>query len=95
MPEVQVAPAAQAWPHVPQFARSVAVFEQALPQTTSPAGQGPQAPEMQDCPVAQAWPHEPQFAGSVAVFEQALPQTTSPAGQVQVPELQTAPAGQA
>jgi hypothetical protein len=49
LPSAQVVPAAQAWPHMPQFALSVCVSTQAVPQVERPGLHA-------HAPAAQLWP---------------------------------------
>jgi hypothetical protein len=61
-----------AWPHDPQFARSVATVAHVAPHISVPAGHTvthvAAAPvPLHICPAAQAWPHVPQFAGVSSV----------------------------
>jgi hypothetical protein len=58
---------------MPQFAGSVMVLTQAVPQVVAPAGQ-PHTPAVQACPLGQALPHAPQLSGSLPiVFTHAPP----------------------
>jgi hypothetical protein len=63
----------QACPHAPQFAGSLAVVTQAVPQASSPVGQ-PHTPLVQLCPLGQVIPQPPQLNGSLPiVFTHAPP----------------------
>ena len=64
-PPAHVADAAQALPHAPQWARSVARLTHAPPQSACPAGHT-HAPPAQLIAAAQALPQLPQWARSVA-----------------------------
>jgi hypothetical protein len=71
MPVSHTNPAAQALPHIPQFARSLwrLVHAAGIPHAVWPAAhESSHAPMLQICPAAQALPHIPQFARSLCVF---------------------------
>jgi hypothetical protein len=76
-PAWQAWPDAQAFPHVPQFAGSVCVSLQAVPQIVCPVGQ-PHAPAVQVWPAWQAFPQAPQFATSVWVNAHTGPHVLPP-----------------
>jgi hypothetical protein len=77
VPAVQTWPAAQALPHAPQSALSLARSTQTPVQAVWPAGQV-QAPFAHVAPMPQVLPHPPQLAGSVFVFVQRPRQAVSP-----------------
>lgn len=70
MPLVQLCPAEQARPHMPQLLASVWVVTQVPLQSVCPLGhmRAMQVPAVQVCPAAQALPQAPQLAPSVWVF---------------------------
>jgi hypothetical protein len=94
-PFAQVAPAAHAFPHTPQFS-ALARFTHAPEQRTS-LGEGQvHLLPTQVVPAEQPIPHPPQFAGSVVVSAHcccppAAGQTCPPVqlGHVQLPAMQT------
>lgn len=70
VPDVHEAPLGQMVPHVPQFASSLDVSMQRVPQSVSPRGQT-QDPPTHIVSDGHELPHAPQFAESVAVSVQA------------------------
>jgi hypothetical protein len=80
IPEVHVAPMAQARPHIPQFMGSVAVSEQVgllgLPHLTWVAVHWHTPDTHVPCP--QLWPQVPQCIGSLLVSKQPVGQETMP-----------------
>ena len=78
---VQEAPVAQAWPHDPQFAGSVASDVHDFPHANMPAVHGWQAPAPHLSFDAQRVPQAPQFRGSDATSTQAPVHRTIPAPQ--------------
>ena len=66
LPITQLAPAAQALPHEPQFEGSLEVATQRPLQSEVPAGHA-HAPLVHDCPSAQVMPQPPQFDGLLRV----------------------------
>ena len=92
-PSTQLSGAAQARPHAPQWARSVAVLTHATPQRVRPAEQ-PHAPPTQGWPAGHARPHPPQWEALVLVFTHAPAQSTVPPGQPQTPPTHDCPDAQ-
>lgn len=85
-PARQVAPAAHAIPHAPQFLGSVWVSTHAEEQFFWFAPHAAvQTPLLQTWLAPHAVPHAPQFLGSFNVAEQVPPQFSSVKGQVQWP----------
>jgi hypothetical protein len=80
-PPLQVWPAPQAWPHVPQFRPLVLVSTQLEPQRVWPVAH-PHCPPAQPWPGAHAWAQAPQFCESVATATQAPEQFMSPIEQL-------------
>lgn len=78
MPLTQVGPVepVQRWPHVPQFAGSVARVTHVDPQQSMPPVQGGEQADsmqlepMQMYPGPQLFPHHPQFVASEVVSTQ-------------------------
>ena len=73
----QVAPAAHAVPHAPQFSASESVLTHEPAQLFSLAGHWVQSPSLQDCDAPQALPQEPQWAGSEKVSTHLPPHSVS------------------
>src|SRR5689334_6083385 len=93
VPLVQALPMAQAWPHLPQLAASLAVSTQALPQQVcEPLQPGPvphlQLPPLQVSEARQLFWHEPQLPGSLSRLLQP-PVKPGLSTQHEVPPLQT------
>ncbi len=90
----QSAPAAQAWPHEPQFALSVVRFDATPPEhCICPEAQLVEhAPLLQTCVPVQVLPHMPQLLASEAT--QAPLQFSWPAPHTQVPDWHVEPAPQ-
>jgi hypothetical protein len=77
---------AHAWPHVPQFAASVAVTTHAPLQSVRPLGHA-HAPPVHDAVAGHAAHVGPQCASSMVTHAPA--ERHCPAGQAHVPALQT------
>ncbi len=92
-PERHDCPAAQAFPHAPQFLVSLERTTHAPPQKVRPAAH-PQLPPEQNRGDGHGEPHTPQFDGSTARFTHVPPQKVSPAGQVHVAAEHTRGAAQ-
>jgi hypothetical protein len=98
VPFTHVIPAAQAVPHAPQLAGSLARVTHAPAHMVCPAAHWVvHWPEAQACPAAQTVPQAPQLAGSVARVTHAPEQMVCPGGHwvVHCPEAQACPAAQA
>jgi hypothetical protein len=96
VPLLQVPPAAQRLPQVPQLLVLVWRLTQVVPmpaaQAVSPVGQpAAQAPFTQVLAPMQRVPQAPQFRGSVLRSVQVPLQLVSPPPQVQAPLVQLAP----
>jgi len=80
-PALQVWPAPQDLPHMPQFRGLLPVSTQVPLHNICPAAQ-PHVPFTQPCPVPQTWPQLPQLFRSDATVTQAPEQLVSPLEQV-------------
>lgn len=98
-PPEQAIPAAQTFPHEPQFWTSVTTSTHAPWQLVSPEPHAgcAQWPPLHTWPLAQAFPHAPQFCVSDATVTHELPHGASPEGHADAhaPFEQTFPEGQA
>jgi hypothetical protein len=80
---VQVWPAVQAWPQLPQLPLLLVGSTQVPPQASWPTTEQVQVPLMQVVPPEQTVPQAPQLRGSVIVLVQPpFPQTIVPVAQV-------------
>jgi hypothetical protein len=89
-----LAPAAQAFPHVPQSVASLRVSAQwsdaPEPHEVRGASQVTlQRPARQNWPVAHRTPHPPQFEASVRVSVHTPPQSVVPPEQPHAPAVQS------
>jgi hypothetical protein len=80
-PPMHDSPAAQAFPHMPQFLGSELRLKQTPLQLVVPPGQV-HAPFRHCWPVEQVRPQAPQFVGSLDVVTQEPPQLLVPAAQL-------------
>lgn len=93
IPPEQVEPAAQAFPHMPQWLMLVIGSMHRPPQRSCPAGHE-QVPLAQLRPPVHAIPHVPQLALSVAMLTQTPPHSVWPVGHTHRPLWQLCPEGQ-
>jgi hypothetical protein len=93
VPALQMAPARQTTPQVPQLFTSVCELLQVPPQYRSDAVHKRQEPALQPWPDGHTRPQAPQLFTSVSTGMHAPPQTTVPVGHRQVPALHVASEG--
>ena len=83
LPMLHTCPAAQRFPHRPQWALSVCVSRHTPVHTTSPTEHAAtHAPAEHCCPLGHAVPHAPQFALSVCVSRHTPEQLVSSVAQL-------------
>lgn len=80
VPAEQTSPAAQAFPHAPQFSPLLWRSVQMPVQSVSPAWHASaQTPAVHASPAGHAFPHPPQLAESLCVLVHAPAHSVSPA----------------